>query len=306
MKIRRAVTSIVLMLLSAGCAALSPEKSLAPGHKDFLSQVRYIITGEGRKTFLRLPPEERDGFIEDFWKKRDPDPETEANEYKDNYFLRIEEANRLFKSGGSPGWLQDRGRIYILLGPPDERRTYPRGQGLYDKPYEEWYYGFFPILFIDNDWNGEYSLEPLSARQIALINDAQMEQRSNLPRTQEDFDFSLKVEKIKADEIRVEVRIPIRLIRLSREGYALKTTLELFLEITSDPGGESGEPQRVREDHKSYPLTIEDKDWVRDSEKTFRAELSYGGLSKGNYNLLVKIRNTGDGKEIEKREKFAL
>ena len=281
------------------------EKSLAPDHKDFLSHVRYIITGKERKAFLNLPPAERDGFIEDFWKRRDPDPETEPNEYKDDYFLRIEEANHLFKSGGTPGWLQDRGRIYILLGPPDERRTYPRGQALYDKPYEEWYYGFFPILFIDNDWTGEYSLEPLSARQIALINDAQMERRSKMPRAREDFGFIVEVEKTKADEIRVEVRIPVKSIQLSREGYALKTTLELFLEITTE-AGEGEEPQKVREDHKSYPMTIEDKNWVKDSEKTFRTELSYSGLAKGNYNLLVKIQNSADGKVIEKREKFTL
>ena len=296
---------IALISLSAACTTIGPGKSLAPDDKDFLSHVRYIITGEERKAFLNLPPAERDGFIEEFWKKRDPDPETEPNEYKDDYFQRIEEANHLFKSGGSPGWLQDRGRIHILLGPPDERRTYPRGQGLYDKPYEEWYYGFFPILFIDNNWTGDYALEPLSAMQIALINEAQMERKSKKPQAREGLDFILKVEKTKADEIRVEVRIPIKNIQFSREEFTLKTTLELFLEITSQ-AGESGKRQKVREDHKSYSLAIEDKDWVRDLEKTFRAELSYPGLPKGHYELLIAIQNKADGREVKKRDKFTL
>jgi len=296
---------IALLLLSAACATIGLEKSLAPDDKDFLSYVRYIITREERKAFLNLPPSARDEFIEEFWKKRDPDPETEPNEYREDYFKRIEEANHLFKSGGAPGWLQDRGRIYILLGPPDERRTYPRGQGLYDKPYEEWYYGFFPILFIDNNWTDDYALEPLSAMQITLINEAQMERKSKKPQAREGLEFVLKVEKTKADEIRVEVRIPIKIIRFSREGFTLKTTLELFLEITTRVGA-GGEPQKVREEHKSYPLAIEDKDWVRDFEKTFRAELSYSGLPKGNFDLLVKIRNNADGREVQKREKFTL
>jgi len=297
--------SVALMLLSAACATIGPGKSLAPDDKDFLSQVRYIITGEERKAFLNLLPADRAGFIEDFWKKRDPDPETEPNEYKDEYFKRIEEANHLFKSGGAPGWLQDRGRIYILLGPPDERRTYPRGQSLYDKPYEEWYYGFFPILFIDNNWTDDYALEPLSAMQITLINEAQMERKSKKPQAREGLDFVLKVEKTKADEIRVEVRIPIKIIQFSREGFTLKTTLELFLEITTNVGA-GGEPQKVREEHKSYPLAIEDKNWVRDFEKIFRAEMSYPGLPKGSYELLVTIRNNADGKEVQRRGKFTL
>lgn len=141
--------------------------------------------------------------------------------------------------------------------------------------------------------------------QIALINEAQMERKSKKPQAREGLDFVLKVEKTKADEIRVEVRIPIKIIQFSREEYALKTTLELFLEITTE-ARESGERQKVREEHKSYPLAIEDKDWVRDFEKSFRAELSYPGLPKGNYDLLVKIRNNADGKEVQKREKFTL
>ena len=73
----------------------------------------------------------------EFWKKRDPDPDTEENEFKTQYFQRIDEANHLFTDGGEPGWLQDRGRIYILLGPPADREVYPRGVTFYGIPTED-------------------------------------------------------------------------------------------------------------------------------------------------------------------------
>ncbi|MFQ5722258.1 MAG: GWxTD domain-containing protein, partial [Candidatus Aminicenantales bacterium] len=125
-------------------------------------------------------------FLEDFWKRRDPTPGTERNEYKEAYFNRIEEANRLFKGGGRAGWLQDRGRIYILFGPPDERQTNPMGGRPIDayadptqmvegrryasgeKPTEVWvYYNLFSslqrphtvrIVFVDTYGTGDYKL----------------------------------------------------------------------------------------------------------------------------------------------------
>lgn len=61
--------------------------------------------------------------MEEFWKKRDPTPETETNEFKNEYFVRIGEANRFFTEAAESGWLQDRGRVDILLGPPTNRIT---------------------------------------------------------------------------------------------------------------------------------------------------------------------------------------
>jgi len=156
------------------CAAYRIPKSLDPESEEFLSKVRYLITKEEQKAFLALPASERRGFIEKFWQQRDPDPLTEANEFKDEYFKRIGEANLLFKEGTTQGWLQDRGRLYILLGPPDNRECYPRGITFYGVPTEIWYYGFFPIVFIDDNWTGYYRLEPSSAAQIGLINQTQV------------------------------------------------------------------------------------------------------------------------------------
>jgi len=118
--------TIVILLILNKCATFTPYQELDPQSKEFLSTVRYIITSAEEKIFKELPPSERAKFIEDFWARRDPTPGTPRNEFKEMYFKRIEEANQLFK-GARPGWLQDRGRIYILFGPPDERVTNPMG-----------------------------------------------------------------------------------------------------------------------------------------------------------------------------------
>src|SRR5258707_10160690 len=98
--------------------------------------VPYIITDEERKAFKQLKTdEERDQFIEQFWLRRDPDPDTPENEYKDEYFQRIEYANEKFTSGIA-GWRTDRGRIYITFGKPDEIESHPSG-GQYERPSYE-------------------------------------------------------------------------------------------------------------------------------------------------------------------------
>jgi len=79
----------------SSCITYKLEKALDPESKEFLSKARYIISKQERKIFLNLPPSEREAFIEEFWKKRDPDPYTEENEFKEQYLARIEMANRL-------------------------------------------------------------------------------------------------------------------------------------------------------------------------------------------------------------------
>ena len=114
------------------------ERKLDPVNAEFLSDVRYIITHKERKIFLELPTSEKEAFRENFWQIRDTDPNTEENEFKVMYFDRIETANELFISEGRPGWLTDRGRIFVLFGPPWERITYPMGDNPADRCREIW------------------------------------------------------------------------------------------------------------------------------------------------------------------------
>ncbi|MDH5706784.1 MAG: GWxTD domain-containing protein [Candidatus Aminicenantes bacterium] len=285
---------LLSLLLLGFCASYKLEKTLDPEHQEFLSKVRYIITRQERKIFLNLPSAERAKFIEEFWKKRDPDPDTEENEFKNQYFTRIEEANQLFRDGGKQGWLQDRGRIYILLGPPDERETYPRGYSFYGKPIEIWHYGFFPIVFIDAAWNGNYELEPLSAYHIAEINKAQMEMKPEIAAEKVVFDFNLRIEKIKDGNILIIIGIPYKNIWFREEENRLKTEFKILIEAF-DPSG-----KKVREVQKDYPLDLK-KDSLKDTmgkEHIMEIPLS---LDNGSFTMTIELENKTDGSRVRKK-----
>lgn len=162
---------------------------LKKAYKDWLDKdVTYIITDEERKAFKKLATDdERERFIEEFWRRRDPDPDTDENEFKEEYYERIAYANEHFASG-IPGWKSDRGRIWIMYGKPDGRETHPMG-GSYDRPshegggststypFETWFYRYLPgvgsgieIEFVDPTGSGEYRLARNPNEKDALLN----------------------------------------------------------------------------------------------------------------------------------------
>lgn len=165
---------------------IKPE--LKKAYKDWLDKdVTYIITDEERKAFKKLATDdERERFIEEFWRRRDPDPDTDENEFKEEYYERIAYANEHFASG-IPGWKTDRGRIWIMYGKPDGRETHPMG-GQYDRPsyegggststypFESWFYRYLPgvgsgieIEFVDPTGSGEYRIARNSNEKDALL-----------------------------------------------------------------------------------------------------------------------------------------
>jgi GWxTD domain-containing protein len=112
-------------------------KELGPAYGSWLNdEVPYIITDEERRAFLALETnEEREQFIESFWERRNPDPESPENTFKEEHYRRLAYADEHFASG-IPGRKTDRGRIYIIWGPPDEIESHPTG-GTYDRPLEQ-------------------------------------------------------------------------------------------------------------------------------------------------------------------------
>src|SRR5262249_42591076 len=89
--------------------------------------VVYVITPQGKAVFSKLTAaEEKDQFIEQFWARRDPDPSTSANEFKEEHYRRLQYANERF-AAGKPGWRTDRGRFYIKFGKPDDVETHAGG-----------------------------------------------------------------------------------------------------------------------------------------------------------------------------------
>jgi GWxTD domain-containing protein len=281
------------------CALHKLEKNLEPESRDFYSKVRYIITSQEKKIFLNLPPSERKGFIEEFWKKRDPDPDTEENEFKEEYFKRIEMANLLFKEGGTSGWLQDRGRIYILLGPPMERYTYPRGRSFYDVPEEVWYYGFFPIVFVDTDWNGDFELTPLGARHIAEINRAQMAEKPKITKEETIFDLDLKIQKTDEEEVIFRIQIPYDGIWFEEKEGIWETTLSLSLQIFNSSG------DRIWEKETDYPISIAEENMNKIKGKAYLIQVP-ASVEPGEYSATIELENKADKNRISRKVKFKI
>jgi GWxTD domain-containing protein len=144
-------------------------------YKKWLDEdVRWIITDQEAKTFKSLSnDEERDSFIEQFWQRRNPNPDSNDNEYRDQYYARIAYANEHF-AAGMPGWMTDRGHIYIAYGKADSVDSHPSG-GSYERPMDEgggetstfpfevWHYRYLEgigdnidIEFVDTCMCGEY------------------------------------------------------------------------------------------------------------------------------------------------------
>lgn len=200
--LRLAIFSLVLAAASLSGFAQDPRQSqqdpmdkprnvkpeLKKAYKDWLEKdVTYVITNEERNAFKKLATDdERERFIEEFWRRRDPDPDTDENEFKEEYYERIAYANEHFASG-IPGWKSDRGRIWIMYGKPHERETHPMG-GNYERPsyegggntstypFEIWFYRYLPgvgsgieIEFVDPTGSGEYRIARNSNEKDAML-----------------------------------------------------------------------------------------------------------------------------------------
>jgi GWxTD domain-containing protein len=187
--------SLLAMLIQPAAAQQDPSQNprqvkpeVKRAYRDWIEKdVSYIITDAEKRAFKKLQTDdERERFIEDFWRRRDPDPDTEENEYREEYYERIAYTNEHFTSG-KPGWMTDRGRIYITFGKPDEVETHPTG-GSYERPsyqgggntstypFEIWFYRHLDnvgngieIEFVDPTGSGEYRIARSPDEKDALL-----------------------------------------------------------------------------------------------------------------------------------------
>src|SRR3954468_296823 len=164
------------------------KKELETPYRKWLNEdVAYIITDEERAAFKKLQTdEEREQFIEQFWLRRDPTPDSVENEFKEEHYRRIEYANEHYASG-IPGWKTDRGRMYIVFGAPDSIDSHPSG-GTYDRPQEEgggntstfpfeiWRYRYLEgigqeieLEFVDDCMCGKYEMTLDRSKKDALL-----------------------------------------------------------------------------------------------------------------------------------------
>lgn len=317
------------------CRTIYLEKRLEPSAQEFLDITQYIITDSEKKIFLELPPWEREKFIEDFWHRRDPFPETSANEFKELYMKRIEDANRLF-SKGRKGYLTDRGRIYVLFGQPDEiirseggqyidpfsdARTVqlPTREG--SKPIETWIYRniltamqeriYVRLDFVDVDGTGDYKLvtdlreavpgtiSTVLTPNLTLLHELNKEEffRKRLKEEKALFDFNYQFKKLKLKEGNLSIRLefPLKSIYLEEDGNLLKTQLRVYLRILDLS------EKVLWEFGKDYFFSASRTDISEGKVQSWIIEIPVlKVLPKGSYNVYIVAINTPGKEEVKK------
>lgn len=312
------LSSSFLVFFSSSCRLYNIERKLDPVNADFISKVKYIITRKERKIFLELPQSEREQFIEEFWERRDPDPDTEENEFKMEYFNRIEKASDLFIGEAKPGWLTDRGRIYILFGPPMDRMRYPMGGDPYSRCREIWYYGAFPVVFIDSTCTGIYSLVTYDLTNIRQYNlmymheltKAQASAQATFGKEKKFFDFKWRVKKdvVEADRVEgtITIEIPYGNIWYKSEGDMLETVLDVRLELKDSEGS------LIWEYEEAFEIAITEDELREKQKKMYEMEIplilekDLERLRQGKNLLQVRIINRTGGEKLKKVMEFRL
>jgi GWxTD domain-containing protein len=302
-------------LLTAACTLYKLERNLTPPFAEFLSQVRYLITSQERETFLEMPDADKPAFIDEFWKRRDSDPATADNEFKAEYFRRMKRANELFFGEGVAGWLTDRGRIYILFGPPSDRNTTPMRSASLGRCSELWYYGDFPVVFIDRSCNGTFRLEtydlsPLRELNLAYagalsraLDQTQLAGRREGARL---FDYETGLTFAERGPKRVaatlRVQLPYERIWFRSEGRRMRTSFDVSWEVRD--GGKDA----VIQGKASFTVDLAEdelpamagKNFVMDVPIVLADEAQLGRLGKGKDQLIVSVVNA-TGKETQKK-----
>ena len=241
----------------------------------FFNETRLIMTKDEVGIYKHLADKAaRESFIEDFWKKRDPTPGTEANENRMEYERRIEYVERFFKEriGKGRGWDSDRGKVYLLLGEPDERSTQ---QGTiidrFGQPkrvlQEVWIYNYhrLQLFFSDADGFGVYRLRDWSPALLSAFERAKFAINPT-EKVEQTFKFKTFVE-----DNEVKVRIPITTVSFDERDNIMQARFKITLfiyyqykkvnqvEKTEDIGGTKEELLNRRDIELTIPITLSDK-----------------------------------------------
>jgi GWxTD domain-containing protein len=248
-----------------------PKEERSRGYQRWLDEdVRWIISDEERKAFNQLTSDqERDQFIDVFWQRRDPTPDTVENEYRDEHYRRIVFANEQFASF-IPGWRTDRGRFYIMYGPPDEIESHASGgtytspfggQIISNVPFEVWRYSYLEGLgqdvvlpFADICNCGDYRLTEGGGSHYVAGADAVIVSNLRQPHIRfKDLEelvahkidvrmmpFALRTDFVRATDFTVMVPITLRVgnreIAFTRTGGVERGTINIFGRVTAASG----------------------------------------------------------------------
>lgn len=262
---------ILLILGFVSCGGAGQKVAIDPESRDFYKYAQLIMTKVEKDIFNHLPDKEaREEFIKNFWAKRDPDPSTEENEYKNEFFRRIEYANKRFREGGQ-GWKTDRGRIYIYLGPPDKfeeiftHNEYDLQGKKIRGPILVWVYYRYDLIiqFLDVDGTGRFTFDPMygllgslneaieMAKQGFSFQDGGMSQKFL------DFDF-----KYDAEKKEIVVSLPVKGINFLEEEGLLKAEFEFEFYVYEKAGSWRDKFVEARAFAKTEDELLEMKDII--------------------------------------------
>lgn len=304
------------IILSGGCHYYKLERNLDPVDRQWLDEVNYIITSEERKIFLELPDSDRETFKEEFWLRRDPDLGTEENEFKMEYYDRIDQANELFFSEGREGYKTDRGKIYILFGPPTDKLTQP--ETLDGLCQEIWYYGNFPVVFQDRFCTGTYklitydltSLQSQNLAYVQAINKAQDNAAQTIVGEAGIFNFEWQLQASLVEPKRVEgqidIEVPLASIWFQDISGEMVTHLDVHVEMLS------ADEQVVWSFVKSYEVKTNEVELQENQKQKYRIQIpfvisdSVERLQSGVNKVLLEVMNRTGETKLRKLKTFRL
>jgi len=273
-------------------------KDVPEEQRKIYRKIRFIITRQERKEFFHLTSDEdREKFYERFWKKRDPDPETAENEFREEYMARIERADHLYSHEGREGWDTDRGRVHILLGPPDFRESYPMGYSMYDNPSEVWWYGNLPVVFIDRNRSGSMDLTSLGARYLSILLKSSEILKPEISDKKQLYGFSLGSEKLSGNQIRLVLNFPTENIYFKKFSTTYYSDVDIHLDIRMTGSGEHWSVNRKRR------ISVQKKDGIIPQNTQVEIPLNLKG---GTYIINVNLENRENNIKVSRKIKVKI
>ncbi|MBN2345820.1 MAG: GWxTD domain-containing protein [Candidatus Aminicenantes bacterium] len=287
-----------IVLLLGACSVATRRIERDPFYESFFEKTRLIMTGEEVQIYKHLPDTRaREEFIDEFWRKRDPVPETDENEAKAEFERRIAYANRWFKENRAlgRGWDTPRGRILLQLGEPDNRYLNEMINDPGVKGYERWvYYNYqLELIFIDSQGFGEFKLHSWPAELLTAIDHA----RTALMPVERDAQKRALTFQASYRDGRIFISIPLKGIHFREEGETIRADYKITViaYLNFEKTGSSNFRRQL-----SYPRD------ALPSKKAIAIDLPYPLEGKGKYYLEVVMQDILTGSRARDFIEFKL
>ena len=227
--------ALLAIALLNSCAARGARIDRDPYYYSFYEKARLIMTNEEIQIYKHLPDiKAKDDFIDEFWKKRDPYPDTPENENKVEFERRIAYANRWFKENRPQGrgWDSQRGRILLQLGEPDNRYLNDMINNPDIKGVERWVYYYYQmeLIFVDKDGFGEYKMVNYPAELLTALDMAKFTMNlADREAMKKAFSFEAKYR-----DGEIMIAIPLKKIHFREVGNTIQADYKITVYVYRD------------------------------------------------------------------------